>query len=468
MKISQSSVGMSSSHMLEQEERRQESASSKATLAGIRSARRNGMVSGTRTRLSLVGDRVSISRAVVRETSTEYSHFLSSQSSVRGAGENGAADFSRQEMVEKLVSTVVNEQVSSLRLTPPGPVRQSGTRSLFGGLAATATATIALDRTTSHFEQEQMAFSSRGQVLTDDGRAINFSLELAMDRTRLTETREQALVSTWHGEMALIDPLIINLEGGVPALGDTRFTFDLDNDGTDEEISFAASGSGFLSFDRNNDGVINNGSELFGPGTGNGFEELAVHDLDGNGWIDENDDVFSKLSVWTRDPAGNDRLVSLADAGIGAIYLDNTATGFELTDADNALTGDVARSGLFLFENGNVGMVQQIDLAARSPEQETVAESGSRADLSGIINTGRTVSGKPETEFPLPVKQRWQTEAKTLLEEMRRQILEMEKQIRRIFNLKPKPAKRPGNANPLFNRIRLPGKGPARRTGQVF
>lgn len=469
MKILQSSVGVSSFYMLEQEDTLKEKTSSRTTTAGILSSTRNRAVSEIAASQPLVMvDRVSISGAATRETSTEYSHSLSSQSSVWVADENEAVNFSQQEMVEKLVSTVVKEQVSSLSLAALGTVQQSGTDSLSSGQIRSAKTTITLDRTTSHFEQEQMTFASQGQVLTEDGRSIGFSLELAMDRTTMTETREQALISTWKEEVALIDPLIINLEGGVPALSDTRFEFDLDNDGTTEEISFAASGSGFLSFDKNNDGIINNGSELFGPGTGNGFDELAAYDLDGNGWIDENDDVFSKLSVWTRDEDGNDLLVSLADAGIGAVYLDNAATGFELTDADNALTGKVARSGLFLFENGTAGVIQQIDLAARSMETEAVSGSGSQADLSQNMNTSRTVSGTLETQTPLFTGPTWQTEAKTLLEDMRLQIREMEKQIRRLFNIPSKSGNRLRNANRLFNRIRLPGKGPTHWNGQVF
>jgi len=468
MKISQSSVGLSSSYMLEQEDTLQEKKSSRTTTAGILSSKRNRVASEIAAGLPLVMvDRVSISGGAIRETSNEYSHSLSSQSSVWGADDNEAANFSQQEMVEKLVSTVVKEQVSSLSLEALGTVQQSGTASLFSGQIRSAKTTVSLDRTTSHFEQEQMTFAAQGQVLTEDGRAINFSLDLAMDRATMTETREKALISTWQEEMVLIDPLVINLEGGVPALSNTRFEFDLDNDGTTEEISFAASGSGFLSFDKNNDGIINNGSELFGPGTGNGFDELAAYDLDGNGWIDENDDVFSKLSVWTRDGAGNDLLVSLADAGIGAVYLDNAATGFELADADNALTGNVARSGLFLFENGNVGSVQQIDLAARSTEPVS-AESNIRADLPQGMNTARPVSRPLENGAFLSMEQTWQTEAKNFLEEMRRQIREMEQQIRRLFNIPSKTENRLGNANRIFNRIKLPDKGLTHRNGQVF
>ncbi|MCG8551897.1 MAG: hypothetical protein MI799_15960 [Desulfobacterales bacterium] len=468
MRISQSAVALSSSYLFEQEASLREKTSSKTATRGLLTSR-NRSASRIRDRLpQVMVDRVSISGAAIRESRSAYSHSLSSQSCVCGAHENDTADFSRQEMVEKIVSTVVKQEVSSLSLTALGGEPQFATDSPFSGQIRSEKNTVALDRTTSRFEQEQMTFASRGQVLTEDGRAIDFSLELSMDRTTMTETREQALISTWQEQVNLIDPLIINLDGGVPALSDTRFEFDLDNDGTTEEISFAASGSGFLSFDRNNDGMINNGSELFGPGTGNGFDELAAYDLDGNGWIDENDDVFSKLSVWTRDDAGNDLLVSLADAGIGAVYLDNADTGFELTDAENTLTGEVARSGMFLFENGNVGMIQQIDLATRPREADRGSESGKPADLPQAVNTAPTLAGPLENVTSLPLEQTWQPEAKNFLEEMLQQIRDMEKQIRRIFNIESKPGNRRGNANRFFNRIRLHGKGLIHRTGQAF
>lgn len=442
MKISQSGVGLSSSYTFEQEEKLQEKRSSTTTSQGRFSSKRNRGFQNNNGQPLVMVDRVSISGAAIRESTTEYGHALSSQSNVRIADSNETVDFSQQEMVEKLVSNVVKEQISSINLTALGPGQQVGTDRISSKPAGAAKTTMSIDRTTSRFEQEEMTFASQGQVLTEDGRAINFSLELAMDRTSMTKTSEQALISTWQEEVALIDPLIINLEGGVPALSDTRFEFDLDNDGATEEISFAASGSGFLSFDKNNDGIINNGSELFGPGTGNGFDELAAYDLDANGWIDENDDVFTKLSVWTRDDAGNDVLVSLADAGIGAVYLDNTDTDFQLTDADNVLAGEVSRSGIFLFENGNVGMIQQIDLAARSQEPEMVSEQESPADLPPAVNPPRTIFKALGNEPSWSREQVWQTEAENFLKEMMEQLREMEKQIRRILNIEPKSGSR--------------------------
>jgi hypothetical protein len=246
---------------------------------------------------------------------------------------------------------------------------------------------ISLSRTDIRFEAEQMTFASQGEVVTEDGRIIEFALDLSMDRAFLSKTEQETLVHTWKEQVILTDPLVISLDGRLPALSDTRFEFDLDNDGKTENLSFVSPGAGFLAFDKNNDQKINNGSELFGPGTGNGFEELAIWDGDQNGWIDENDDVFSKLSVWTRDENGEDRLISLKDAGIGAISLESVATGFDMTGPDNLLKGRLKSSGVFLFENGNVGSIQQIDLAARPVESETIKTKLDAVNnpLSGVL-----------------------------------------------------------------------------------
>ncbi|MBI2276198.1 MAG: VCBS repeat-containing protein [Dechloromonas sp.] len=213
----------------------------------------------------------------------------------------------------------------------------------------------------SYTEIEQTSFSASGTVRTADGREISFSLELAMSRTY----HEESNVSLRVGDAARkTDPLVLNFSGTATQLTDQRFAFDLNADGDQEQINFVAPGSGFLVFDRNQDGKINNGSELFGPSSNNGFGELAKLDGDHNGWIDENDAAFTKLQVWTRDSSGHEQLQSLAAAGVGAIALSSINTPFDLKTNDNELLGQIRSSGIFLQEDGAAGTIQQIDLTA--------------------------------------------------------------------------------------------------------
>lgn len=209
----------------------------------------------------------------------------------------------------------------------------------------------------SHYEGEFTEFTATGIVETADGRRIEIAIDLRMSRKYMSQTD----VSLRAGE-ALKDPLVINFDGTAAELTQTRFAFDLDADGRKEQIAFVGPSSGFLALDRNGDGIINDGSELFGPTTGDGYAELARYDSDGNGWIDEADPIYHQLRIWSLDTTGEMRLERLDRRNIGAIYLGQIATPFQLKDSDNQLQGAVRATGLYLTENGTAGTVQQIDL----------------------------------------------------------------------------------------------------------
>jgi len=213
----------------------------------------------------------------------------------------------------------------------------------------------------SYSETEHTRFSASGIVRTADGRELAFRLELSMSRSY----HEESHVSLRLGDAARQqkDPLVLNFSGTAAQLSDQRFSFDLDADGAADDINRLASGSGFLALDHNNDGKINDGRELFGALSGDGFADLAAYDDDGNGWIDEADDVYGRLRVWTPDADGNGALQTLQDAGVGAIALARVATPFSLRDAGNASLGEVRSSGIFLHEDGAAGTIQQIDLS---------------------------------------------------------------------------------------------------------
>jgi hypothetical protein len=213
----------------------------------------------------------------------------------------------------------------------------------------------------TRFEHEQLSFQAAGQVKTADGKTIDISVQLNMSRTFYSHES----ISIRAGDaVAPIDPLVINFDGPAAALTERNFQFDLDCDGEMNQISFVGSGSGFLCLDLNEDGRINDGSELFGPRTGNGFAELAAYDEDGNGWIDEADEIFDCLRIWTRDAQGNEVLFALGEKGIGAIYLGYADTQFSMRDSHNQENGQLRSTGIFLRENGGVGSIQQVDLLA--------------------------------------------------------------------------------------------------------
>ena len=208
-------------------------------------------------------------------------------------------------------------------------------------------------------ESESTTFASSGMVKTQDGRSIDFNIEVSMSRaftSQINTLTTQNYIKT--------DPLVINLDTDIGSVTDQKFLFDLDSDGDEEEISFAGKGSGFLALDRNGDGRIGDGSELFGTKSGDGFKDLAAFDEDGNGWIDENDSIYSKLKVWTKDEDGNDYLINLKDADVGAIYLDNAHTQFSLKDGNNRLNGEIKKTGIYLHEStGAAGTLNHVDLA---------------------------------------------------------------------------------------------------------
>lgn len=209
-------------------------------------------------------------------------------------------------------------------------------------------------------EKETTTFESTGTAITADGRKLEFDVSLTMSRSF---AEEYASSDFMQYEQVLTDPLVINLDSNPTSLSGQHFFFDLDCDGKKEEISSLGAGSGFLAYDKNNDGIINDGSELFGTKSGNGFYDLSAYDEDGNGWIDEADEIYRHLKVWYKDENGNDKLISLKDADVGAIYLGSQKTQFSLTDKNNNLDGMVRSTGMFLKESGGSGTISQVDLA---------------------------------------------------------------------------------------------------------
>jgi hypothetical protein len=308
------------------------------------------------TATSLVLDKVRLS--------TQSQQLASSQkANAAGAAGDPTLD-SRLQMLTALVERMTGHKIkifSAQDIVPTSPPPDLPAQASLTPPQPGAGYGLAYDYHETRYQSEQTTLSAQGVIKTADGKEIHFSLNLEMSH----ESLEQTDVSVRAGDAVrkMKDPLVVNFGGHAAQLTDTKFAFDIDSDGKADRVSFLKPGSGFLALDRNGDGKIDNGRELFGATSGNGFKELAAHDQDHNGFIDANDSIFSKLKLLLKDGQGLDVLTSLADKGIGALYLGNAATPFNLTGTDNALNGQTKSSGIYVKEDGSVGSVQQIDLA---------------------------------------------------------------------------------------------------------
>ncbi|MBP6381480.1 MAG: hypothetical protein KA321_02245 [Pseudomonadales bacterium] len=227
-----------------------------------------------------------------------------------------------------------------------------------GDVPAAPSAQLAFSaRTSEHYsEAETSAFAADATVQTADGREMHIALSLLMQR------RFESTTSVTVSAGARKDPLLLNLAGNGPELSALKYAFDLDADGTAEMVSMAAGQSAFVALDRNGDGRINDGRELFGALSGDGFAELARHDDDGNGFIDAGDAVYARLLALSKDARGSDVLTPLAALGIGALYLGSVETPFSVNTAANETLAVVRRSGLWIGEDLSAGTLQQLDL----------------------------------------------------------------------------------------------------------
>jgi len=207
------------------------------------------------------------------------------------------------------------------------------------------------------YESETVSYQAAGVVHTADGRTINIDINMNMSREFVS------FAGLPGGSGTLVDPLVINYGGTAASLMGEKFLFDLTSDGNMDNLSILGPGNGFLAIDHNGDKKINDGSQLFGPNTGCGFNELRKYDTDGNGWIDENDEIFDKLVVWRRNEDGTDTVYTLKELGIGAIFLGDISTEFSFKSETNETLGVMRSTSFFIKQCGGAGTLSHIDLA---------------------------------------------------------------------------------------------------------
>ncbi|WP_147297142.1 hypothetical protein [Chromobacterium vaccinii] len=132
-----------------------------------------------------------------------------------------------------------------------------------------------------------------------------------------------------------VSPIIIDLDGdGVETVSRGQGTyFDLNNNRFAEKTGWVGADDALLVLDRNGNGLIDNGGELFGSETllangkkaANGFDALAELDSNKDGKLDSQDEAWSKLKLW-QDKNGDgvssvDELKTLAESGLTSLNL---------------------------------------------------------------------------------------------------------------------------------------------------
>ena len=170
-----------------------------------------------------------------------------------------------------------------------------------------------------------------------------------------------------------IDPIIIDLnKNGITStkLNNTTY-FDHDNNNFKEASSWIDKGDAFLALDKNSNGLIDNGNELFGNHTisntrfkytnnkaTNGFEALKAYDLNDDNVIDSKDEIYDKLLLWkdSNQNAITDKgeLIKLKDSGI--VSIDLNYKNINTDEKGNT----IKQSSTVTFEDGSTTIANDV------------------------------------------------------------------------------------------------------------
>jgi hypothetical protein len=157
-----------------------------------------------------------------------------------------------------------------------------------------------------------------------------------MDAADYLSTRFAGSLSVEQMRALATSPLVLDLDDDgqfTIGLAQSSVSFDLNSDGLMENVGWASATDGLLAIDLNSDGIINDGSELFGEAFGltdgtrakDGFAALSSLDSNQDGRISATDNAFSQLKVWKdADSDGQTdvgELSSLMDMGIESLDL---------------------------------------------------------------------------------------------------------------------------------------------------
>ncbi|MFK5892491.1 MAG: hypothetical protein QM504_04635 [Pseudomonadota bacterium] len=217
----------------------------------------------------------------------------------------------KYQIIDKMLSSDKSSEKQEQNLTAKNDVSKTDSVTL-------SFSAIAITKSTIEFSGSTI-FDSSMQNQNTSTNIQTSAQNLEQSSARLSFSSEAA------GEVKRTDPLAFDLNGnGIETTGIKQgIQFDIDADGETEQTSFISGGDAFLAYDKNGNGIIDNGSELFGDqnGAANGFEELKKYDENHDGIIDKNDAIYSQLTLLSVDQNNQLKTSSLTEHNIESINL---------------------------------------------------------------------------------------------------------------------------------------------------
>ncbi len=154
---------------------------------------------------------------------------------------------------------------------------------------------------------------------------------------------------------------MLNLDGDgieLTDLNNSQAYFDLDGNGFATHASWISPDDAFLAMDRNQDGTINDISELFGNPNEHGFEELSTLDSNQDGLIDQNDTRFDELLIW--QDANSDGISQAEELkGLGEYDITAINLNAQPVAGQSNSDGQIVNESSFTKIDGSTGTISE-------------------------------------------------------------------------------------------------------------
>ncbi|HPW58042.1 MAG TPA: hypothetical protein PLK58_05360 [Candidatus Rifleibacterium sp.] len=217
-----------------------------------------------------------------------------------------------------------------------------------------------------------IATGRQSQALTTEEMSASLarrnSYELNLKFRQNTTVEERIGISLEELGIKKVDPLVLDLDGKGIQLTEAGkgAIFDVTADGKLDSTAWVKGNTALLTYDRNGNGVVDNGSELFGDqnGAADGFEELGKYDANGDRKITILDPIFKALKLY-RDLNGDGKMSknefsTLSELGIKALNLNFMRASADINGNSLILNGSFER------EDGSTGQLADVLLGYRT------------------------------------------------------------------------------------------------------